>query len=48
MILTALCGHGHFDMAAYDDFLHGRLRDFDYPEEKVHEAMERIPEVAGV
>ncbi len=48
VILTALCGHGHFDMAAYDDFLHGRLRDFEYPEEKVHEAMERIPEVAGV
>ena len=48
VILTALCGHGHFDMAAYDDFLHGRLKDFEYPEEKVHEAMERIPEVAGV
>ena len=48
VILTAPCGHGHFDMAAYDDFLHGRLEDFDYPEEKVQEAMERIPEVAGV
>ncbi len=48
VILTALCGHGHFDMAAYDDFLHGRLEDFDYPEEKVQEAMARIPEVAGV
>ncbi|MFO7293520.1 MAG: TrpB-like pyridoxal phosphate-dependent enzyme, partial [Acidimicrobiia bacterium] len=25
VILTALCGHGHFDMAAYDAFLRGEL-----------------------
>ena len=28
VILTALCGHGHLDLAAYDDYLdgqHGRL-----------------------
>jgi tryptophan synthase beta chain len=48
VILTALCGHGHFDMAAYEAFLNGQLEDFEYPEERVQQAMERIPEVAGV
>ena len=47
VILTALCGHGHFDMGAYEAFLNGTLEDLDYPEEKVREAMERIPAVAG-
>ena len=43
VILTALCGHGHFDMGAYRDFLDGKLVDYDYPEEKVREAMDKIP-----
>ena len=47
VILTALCGHGHFDMGAYEAYLAGRLEDFDYPEERVREAMERIPAVTG-
>jgi tryptophan synthase beta chain len=46
VILTALCGHGHFDMGAYRSFLDGNLEDFEYPEEKVREAMEKIPAVA--
>ena len=47
VILTALCGHGHFDMVAYDKFLAGEIEDFDYPEEKVAAAMERVPVVTG-
>ncbi len=47
VILTALCGHGHFDMAAYDSFLSGDLEDYDYPEEKVAAAMARVPVIAG-
>jgi tryptophan synthase beta chain len=47
VILTALCGHGNFDMASYDAFLRGDLVDYDYPEEKVRQAMERIPVVTG-
>jgi tryptophan synthase beta chain len=43
VILTALCGHGHFDMGAYRDFLDGKLVDYDYPDEKVRAAMEKIP-----
>jgi tryptophan synthase beta chain len=47
VILTALCGHGHFDMSAYDTYLAGRLTDFDYPEGKVEDALTRLPQVAG-
>jgi tryptophan synthase beta chain len=47
VILTALCGHGHFDMAAYDAYFRGELVDYEYPEEKVREAMERVPVIAG-
>jgi tryptophan synthase beta chain len=46
VILTALCGHGHFDMGAYRAFLDGDLEDFEYPEEAVRQAMEKIPVVA--
>lgn len=47
VILTALCGHGHFDMAAYESYLSGELEDYDYPEEKVAAAMARVPVIAG-
>ncbi len=47
VILTALCGHGHFDMAAYQAYLDGTLTDFDYPADQVAAAMERVPVVAG-
>ncbi len=44
-ILLAHSGHGHFDMAAYDEYLSGRLADYEYPEEKVKEALASLPEV---
>ena len=31
VILTALCGHGHFDLAAYDRYLSGRMEDRTLP-----------------
>jgi tryptophan synthase beta chain len=46
VILTALCGHGHFDLASYDAYLSGELTDYDYPEAAVAEAMERVPVIA--
>lgn len=45
VLLTALCGHGHFDMAAYDRYFSGDMVDFDYPEEKVNDALTRLPQV---
>ncbi len=46
-ILIAHSGHGHFDMAAYDAYLSGKLTDYEYPEEKVKEALALLPEVPG-
>jgi len=42
VILFNLCGHGHFDMQAYADFLSGKLEPYEYPAEKVEEAMQRL------
>ena len=46
VILIALCGHGHFDMGAYDSYLAGELSDYEYPEEAVSAALEKVPVVA--
>jgi tryptophan synthase beta chain len=45
VILFNLSGHGHFDMAAYDQYLSGNLVDFAYPEEKIKESMAKIPKM---
>ena len=45
VIAFNLSGHGHFDMTAYEDYLAGRLTDFDYPAESVAEAMRHLPVV---
>jgi tryptophan synthase beta chain len=44
-ILLAHSGHGHFDMAAYESYLSGKLTDYEYPEEKVKKALASLPEV---
>jgi tryptophan synthase beta chain len=44
-IMFLLCGHGHFDMKAYDDFMAGRLEASDYSEEAVRESMGRLREL---
>jgi tryptophan synthase beta chain len=45
VILTALCGHGHFDMAAYDSYFAGDLVDHAYPQARVDEALTHLPQV---
>jgi tryptophan synthase beta chain len=42
VILFNLCGHGHFDMGAYDDFLAGRLEDHEMPQDDVDRALAAI------
>jgi tryptophan synthase beta chain len=46
VILVALCGHGHFDMAAYDTYLAGELFDYEYPADAIGAALEKVPVVA--
>ena len=41
-ILFVLCGHGYFDMAAYDEYFNGNLKPYEYPTEKVAESMEKL------
>ncbi len=44
VILFNLCGHGHFDMQAYTDYFAGKLQDYEYPADKVDEALRSLPE----
>ncbi len=44
-ILIAHSGHGHVDMAAYDAYLSGKLKDYEYPKEKIDEALSKLPKV---
>jgi len=44
-ILIAHSGHGHVDMAAYDAYFSGKLQDYEYPEDKVKEALAELPKV---
>jgi tryptophan synthase beta chain len=46
VILTALCGHGHLDMGAYESFLSGQMSDLDFPEEQLRNAMAQVPVMA--
>jgi len=45
-ILFNLCGHGHFDMQAYTDYLAGKLKDLTYDESEVAMALSGLPSVA--
>ena len=47
VILTALCGHGHFDMAAYERYLSGEMTDFDLPQDRIDAAIADLPVVPG-
>jgi tryptophan synthase beta chain len=45
-ILIGLSGHGNFDLAAYDDYLAGKLEDYELPEQEIERAMGELPAVA--
>ncbi|MGZ4625012.1 MAG: TrpB-like pyridoxal phosphate-dependent enzyme [Kineosporiaceae bacterium] len=45
VILTALCGHGHFDLAAYDAFLSGRMVDEEVTDARLAAALGELPVV---
>jgi tryptophan synthase beta chain len=45
VILTALCGHGHFDMAAYDSYLSGEMVDDVLTDERLADPLTRLPQI---
>jgi tryptophan synthase beta chain len=44
-ILFNLCGHGHFDMQAYNDYFAGKLTDRSYEESDLAMALAGLPSV---
>jgi tryptophan synthase beta chain len=46
VIAFNFCGHGHFDLSAYERYLSGKLEDYEYPTEKVKEALTGLPKVS--
>jgi tryptophan synthase beta chain len=43
VILFNLCGHGHFDLGAYEQYLAGNLVDVEHSEEEIDQAVAQIP-----
>jgi tryptophan synthase beta chain len=43
VILFGLCGHGHFDLSAYDAYLAGELEDPEFSEADRDAALARLP-----
>jgi len=44
-LLFLLCGHGHFDMQAYDDFIAGKLEQYEMPRDKIDASITRLKEL---
>ncbi|KAK6129068.1 hypothetical protein DH2020_037181 [Rehmannia glutinosa] len=44
VILMAMCGHGHFDLPAYDKYLQGGLVDLSFSEERIKASLANIPQ----
>ncbi len=42
-ILISLSGHGHFDLAAYEDYLTGRLEDVEISDEDIKKTLSKLP-----
>ena len=48
VLLINLCGHGHFDMSAYDAYLRGELEDLDMPEQELEDSLTTLPEAPAL
>ena len=48
-IVFNLSGHGHFDLSSYDQYLAGKLEDYELPQRNIEAALDQLPKVpAGV
>ena len=48
VILFGLCGHGHFDLSAYDAYLAGNLEDPEFSEADLDAALASLPEAPAL
>ena len=44
-IVFNMCGHGHFDLGAYEAYMANSLPDFDYPEDAIQHSLQALPAV---
>ncbi|MEM2924225.1 MAG: TrpB-like pyridoxal phosphate-dependent enzyme [Methanocellales archaeon] len=44
-IFFLLCGHGHFDMKAYEDYFEGKLPPYEYPTQEIERSMKKLREL---
>ncbi len=42
-ILTAMCGHGHLDLSAYESYISGAVKDFDLSDEAIADSLSSVP-----
>ena len=40
-----LSGHGHFDMAAYENYFSGKMQDFAYSDADLQQSLKSLPNV---
>jgi tryptophan synthase beta chain len=45
-ILFNLCGHGFFDLSAYDSYLAGSMQDYEHPQSEIEAALAGLPSIA--
>ncbi|CAO1948583.1 unnamed protein product [Urochloa humidicola] len=45
VILMAMCGHGHFDLAAYEKYLRGDMVDLSHPADKLEASLATVPKL---
>jgi tryptophan synthase beta chain len=48
VILFGLCGHGNFDLSAYDAYLGGKLEDPEFSEADLQSALDGLPEAPAL
>src|SRR2546426_2793436 len=48
VIVFGLCGHGHFDLSAYDAYLAGELEDPEFSEKDMDEALAQLPQAPAI
>jgi len=47
-IIFNCSGHGNFDMAAYEAYFAGKLKDYAHPKEEISKALKDLPNVSGL
>jgi tryptophan synthase beta chain len=48
VILFNLCGHGHFDLAAYDAYISGALEDYELSDYELQAALAKVPAAPAI